>query len=154
MIDCVFMAYTRTYARRGSELVGNTAPQGGAIFVDGSSSVVLNSTIHFYNNTATQPSSGGGAIYLASGAQLTMDRRVVWVLGLGFGGGEAIEARRRGFFCYKSQTQTQTYTNKHAAACSSCPTSTTTSPPPAAAWPAPAPPTPPAAPAAAAPAPT
>jgi predicted outer membrane repeat protein len=57
-------------------LLDNQAPMGGAIYVGASCSLKLDSTIHFYNNTAMSASSGG-AIYLGSGAQLTMGRQVL-----------------------------------------------------------------------------
>jgi predicted outer membrane repeat protein len=60
---------------RGSELIGNAATAGGAIYIGAGCTLEVNSTIHFYNNTATQPSSGG-AIYLDSGAQLIIGRSV------------------------------------------------------------------------------
>ncbi len=60
----------------GTEFIQNAASAGGAVYIDAGCTLEVNATTHFYNNTATQPSSGG-AIYLGSGAQLTMGRSVL-----------------------------------------------------------------------------
>lgn len=58
----------------GSEFIGNIADQGGAIYIGAGCTVQVNSTIHFYNNSANPYS--GGAFFLESGAQLTMGRYI------------------------------------------------------------------------------